>query len=250
MNRFAVLSCIGASLVLAACGGSATAATSSPSPSPGGAGTFRGGAAGQLVQINPQTLVLSGAGGDITVDYTSSTTITKTSTATLADIAPGMCIVATGQKDAAGMVTATSVRLSPRGAKGCTAGGFTGTPAPGASPRPSPSPRPVPSGQPTMSVVSGEVTAVSGISVTILTPAKASLSITVPTTATVSQSSVANIAALQVGQCLRANGSRDASGNVQATALTISPPGPSGTCSTGLGFGGRQRGAGAPTPGG
>lgn len=71
----------------------------------------------------------------------------------------------------------------------------------------------------TVSVVGGEVTAVSGISVPVLSQAKASVSITVPTTVTVSQSSVANIAALQVGQCLRANGSRDTAGNVQATAF-------------------------------
>jgi hypothetical protein len=236
MNRLPVVLFVGASFILAACGSSPTAAKSASSPSPGAGNGFRNGAAGKLVQINSATLILSGASGDITVSYTSSTTITKTSMATLADIVPGLCIFASGQKDASGHITATTVRLSPKSATGCSG------PGPGASPRPSFSPRPTPSGQANVSVLSGEVTAVSGVSVTILTAAKISQSITVPTTAAVTVSSATTTAALQIGQCLRATGSRDAAGNVQATALTITPPGPNGTCSAGIG--GPGRGAG------
>jgi uncharacterized protein DUF5666 len=242
MKRLGLVSIIGATLVLAACGSAATANSTSPSGSPATGGALRGGSAGQLVQINGQTLILSGANGDITVSYTSATSITKTSTASLADIIPGMCIVATGVKDTTGLVTATTVRLAVKGANGCTAGRAGGGPAAGASPRPTPS------GQANLSSVSGTVTAVSGTSVTVLTPANTSQTITVPTTVAVSQSSSTTPAALQVGQCLRASGSRDASGTVQATALTITPAGPSGTCSTGFGRG--PAGNGAPAAGG
>jgi Domain of unknown function (DUF5666) len=244
MNRLVAASFVAAGFVLAACGNAATAANSTTSPSPGAGNALRGGAAGQLVQINPQTLVLSGANGDITVDYTSTTPITKTSTAALADITTGMCVVATGQKDAAGLVTATTVRLSPKGANGCATGVPDGNGAPGASPRP------VPSGQPAATFVGGEVTSVKGTSVTLLTQANGSQTITVPTTAAVTQSSAATASALQVGQCLRATGSRDSTGNVQASALTITPPGPSGTCTTGLGGPGRRPGNGTPAAGG
>src|SRR3989442_6309225 len=88
MSRFSIILCIGASLVLAACGNSASAGNTA-SPSPGIARAPRGGASGQLVQINGNTLILTGANGDVTVTYTTTTTITKMSTANLADITAG-----------------------------------------------------------------------------------------------------------------------------------------------------------------
>src|SRR5882762_9596667 len=105
-------------LAVAACGG-ASAAGSSTSPSPGGGGQARNGAAGQLVQINGQILILTAATGDVSVTYSSTTTFTRTSNAVLADIVPGQCMVASGQKDSAGTLTATTVRLSPKTSTGC-----------------------------------------------------------------------------------------------------------------------------------
>jgi hypothetical protein len=239
-----------AAFVLAACG-SASAARSSSSPSPGADNGFRNGASGQLVQINGQTLILTGPNGDITVTYTSSTTFTKTSIATLADITRGACVLATGQKNASGAVTATTVLISPKTATGCATRNFGPSPAPGASPRPAFSPRPGstprPSGPPPAFVI-GEVTAVSGTSVTVLTQADGSQTLTVASAATITNSATVSASALQNGQCVRANGSRDAAGDVQATSITITPAGPSGTCTTG--FGGGRRGPGSGAPGG
>jgi len=115
MNRMLVLMALTLAVVATACGSAATAsngASSSPSPQRGG-GQFRNGASGQLVQINGQSLILTGPTGDVTVTVSSTTTFTRTSTAVLADIVPGDCILATGQKDADGLLTATTVRLSP-----------------------------------------------------------------------------------------------------------------------------------------
>jgi hypothetical protein len=240
MKRSSLMVVIGTTFVVAACGSAASAgnpATAS-SPSPGAANAFRNGASGQLVQINGQTLIVTGPNGDTTVTYSTSTTITKTSTATLADITVGTCIVATGSKDASGAVTATAVRLAPKTSAGCTA---SFGPPPGASetPRPSPSPRPTPSGLANRAIVAGEVTAASGTSVTVLTTANGSQTITVPSTAAVTRSYSVTTADLQTGECLRAIGSKDAAGTVQATSLTITPAGPSGTCATGFGGGGR-----------
>jgi hypothetical protein len=251
MNRMLVLAAAIAGLVAVACGSAATAAnTTSPSPSSGrGGAQFRtNGASGQLVQINGQSLILTGPTGDLTVTLSSSTTFTRTSTAVLADIVPGVCILATGQKDSAGVLTATTVRLSPKVSGGCAAAGRLG---PNASPPAGASPRPTPSGLPAMAFVSGEVTGAAGISITVLTTTSGSQTITVPTIAAVTTTVVAAATDLRTGECLRATGARDATGSVQATTITITPAGPSGTCVTGIGgggFGGRGGGRPGATP--
>src|ERR1700674_5073094 len=142
MNRSIPAFAVAAAFVLAACGGTARPPTSSTTPSAGTGNAFRNGASGQLVQVNGQTLILTGPNGDITVTYTTSTTFTKTSVGTLADITLGACIVASGQKDTSGALTATNVSVSPKTATTCAARGFGPNPGPGASPRPTPTPRP------------------------------------------------------------------------------------------------------------
>ncbi|MFI5283966.1 MAG: DUF5666 domain-containing protein, partial [Candidatus Dormibacterales bacterium] len=210
---------VAAALVVAACGSAATAGVVATSPSPSAGAGFRGGASGQLVQINPQTLILTGPNGDVTVTYSSATTVTKTSLAALADIAVGMCVNATGQKNASGAIVATTVTVSPGTANGCPVRAIP-TPSPGASPRPSPSFSPPP-GFANRAFASGQVTAVSGTSMTVHTVASGDVTVVVPSTATVTRSAVVNLAALQTGQCLSAIGPKDSSGNVQANALTI-----------------------------
>jgi hypothetical protein len=247
MNR-SIPTIAASAFLLAACG--AAANTASSSPSPGGANAFRNGASGQLVQINGQNLILSGPNGDVTVTYTTSTTFTKSSLATLADIAAGTCIVANGVKDSSGVVTATIVNISPKTATGCAARNFAPSPAPGASPRPSPTANPSATPRPNGTFVSGEVIAVRGVSVTVLTEASGSQRITVASAATIAKNATVEASSLQNGQCVRANGSRDSTGDIQATSITITPAGPSGTCTTGLGGGGRGPGAGGGQPGG
>ena len=245
MNRMIVVLAVAAGIIVAACGSTARAGNAAAaSPTPDRGAQLRNGAAGQLVQINGQTLILTAATGDLTVTFTGTTTFTRTSNAVLADIVSGLCIVATGQKDSAGALTAMTVRLSPKPAAGCGAGQFGG---PNQSPPPGASPRPSPSGQPAMAFVSGEVTAASGISITVKTLAAGTQTITVPTTASVTRMSSATSTDLRVGECVRANGARDAAGTVAATTIAITPAGPSGTCTTG--FGGRGPGRGGASPG-
>jgi hypothetical protein len=245
MNRpMIVVVAVAALLGVAACGGAKASSATSPSPDRGSA-QARNGAAGQLVQISGQTLILTGASGDITVTISGTTTFTRTSAAVLADIVPGQCLVATGQKDAAGTLTATTVRLSPKTSSGCSAGSQFG---PNASPPPGTSPRPTPSGQAAMPFVAGEVTKASGTSISVLTTTSGTEMINVPTTATVTRMSSASATDLRTGECLRANGSRDTAGAVQATSIAITPAGPSGTCATGAG-GGRGPGRGGASPG-
>ena len=254
MNRFIPALALVAAFALSACGSAATGSAGS-SPSPRGNG-FGNGASGQLVQINGQTLIVAGPNGDTTVTFTTATTFTKTSIATLADVVRGTCIFAAGQKDTAGALTATTVLISPRAATGCAARGFGPNPGAGASPVPGESPRPSPTARPSgaanAAFVDGEVTAVSGPSVTVLTQANGSETVTVASAANITASEAVTASALQDGECVRANGSKDSAGDIQATAITITPAGPSGTCTSGLGGrgGGGFPGGGGPGSGG
>src|SRR5438034_11755210 len=109
MTRLSLVFGIGVTFILAACGNGANAANGATSPSPGG--PQRGGASGQLVQIDGVTLILTGANGDTTVTFTNSTTMTSTCAATIADIAQAERIVASGTSGWSGVTTATAVRL-------------------------------------------------------------------------------------------------------------------------------------------
>jgi hypothetical protein len=244
-------------LCLAACGGSSSTTSSGTSstnggsqPAVGGPGTGGGrvprGAAGQLAQVNGTNLILSTQAGDVTVSYGPSTTITQTRTGTLADITKGSCVVAVGQKDASGMLTATSVRLS-QPVNGACPTGLGNRPGSGTgAPR-----RSAPAGQPAPSFTTGMVTTVTGTAVTLQPSTGSAQTITVPTTVTISESSPASASDLKVGECINAQGPRSSSGTVTAQSLSIVPAGPSGCFTGGRGFGGfggfRGGGTGAGT---
>jgi hypothetical protein len=187
--------------------------------------------------MNGTTLVVNSQNGDITVVYSGSTTFQKTSTGTFADIVSGKCITATGQKDAAGTLTASTVRLTDKVNGACT---FGAGQRQGAPPTPRASP---PAGRPNFSFAGGEVKAVSGNAVTVVDSAGASQTVTVPTTVRVSKSAPAAASDLALHECITANGSKDASGKVTARAISIVPAGPSG-CATGGGRGGGGFGGG------
>ncbi|HZS14493.1 MAG TPA: hypothetical protein VFC09_07845 [Candidatus Dormibacteraeota bacterium] len=240
-----------ATLALAACGSSPSAtntgAKATPSPSGDPNGRRGGAAAGQLVQINGSTLIVSTSNGDATVAFTGSTPVTKTRTGSVADITKGSCVTATGTKDASSVLTASTVLLSPPVNGSCTAGPFGGNgPRPSFSPRPNATARPTPSGVP-QAFARGQVAAVTGTQVTLTTANGAATTITVPTTVRVAVSEAITSADLSVGDCVVAAGPKDASGTVQARSINVVPPGANG-CNTGAGgfggFGGRGFGGG------
>jgi hypothetical protein len=69
------------------------------------------------------------------------------------------------------------------------------------------------------------------------------ITITLGSSATVTQTVPATSAAAVVGQCARAIGPANSTGTITAKSITISKPGPNG-CNTGFGgFGGRGTGA-------
>lgn len=247
MSRRPAVLWVGVMTLVVACGQTSATASGGPSGSgsPSGAAGRgpRNGASGELVQLGADTLVLSGPNGDSTVRVTTNTTYVRTSTGTVADIAPGACIAASGSRDSSGALAVASVRVS--------------SPVSGSCPTPA-APRALPSGSPLgaprqggeRSSLRGEVTAVAGTAVTVAVTGGQPTVINVPTTVRVGKTTLVTASDLVVGTCLLAVGPRSASGVVTARAISIVPAGPSGCASGGgrRGFGGGPPG-GAVTPG-
>jgi len=237
MNRLAVTAG-GALMTIAvvACG-SATASTATSTPSPtGGRGLGRG-TAGQLVQINGSTLIVSNQNGDTPVTYSTTTAFTQTSTATVGDITSGTCIVAAGTKDASGGVTIDTVRVSEPLNGVCTGlGGFGGGGGGTRTPNPNRTPPPQFANR---ASVRGMVTNVSGTTVTVQAAGGTTQTVTVPTTVRVTRSDQVQPSTLRTGDCVLAVGPKAAGGTVSARSISIVPAGPNGCFSGGgSGFGG------------
>ena len=244
MSNLTKLLLCGSVVVVAGCGSAAASSGAAGTPTPSATRGAGGGTAGQLVRVNGNSLTLSTTTGDVSVDYTSSTAIISTSTGSTGDIVAGTCVVIGGQKDSTGQVTATSVRLTQPVNGSCSlTGGQRGTPGPGAT-RPSP-PAGAPTLNPNAACGSGMVSAVSGDVVTVTLASGTTTSVTVPTTLSVTESAPATPGALVVDSCVRAVGSKDSSGIVQARSLTIQPADSTGACTFGRGgFGGFGGGGG------
>jgi hypothetical protein len=232
-----------ATVALAACGSPAAATNTGGAASPSASAGARrgGGTSGELVRITGTTLLVNTTNGDVSVSLSGTTPLSKTRTGTVADITTGSCVTATGTKDAGGVLTASTVLLSPPVNGACTTpGGFGGGNGQRPSPAPGSTPRPTPNGTPP-AFARGQVTAVSGTQVTIQPANGTPTTITVPTTVRVAVSQSITSADLAIGDCVVANGQKDASGTVQARTVNVVPPGPSG-CGSGAGFGFGGRG--------
>lgn len=233
---------------------------------PGAFGTAAAVSASSLEVQNPST-------GQVTVNFSSSTTFSNTVSGTLADVTVGSCVTvsstATGTtRPAPGTpITARTVTITTPGPNGCTAGvgGFRGG---GNGTRPSGSPRPSGSARPSGTngkgggnfggFAFGSVSAVTPTGFTVhgvargQTPAT-DTTVTVNSSTTYNKVESATSSALAVGDCVAAVGSTDDTGAVTAKSIAISKPGPKG-CSQaffgGQSGGGRFRGNGGGTGGG
>jgi len=236
-----------AAVLLAACGGGAAKATSSTghaSPTASARAGFGGnGVGGKVTQLNGAQLVLAAQSGDVAVTYDSSTRVLRTSAGSLAQAVAGACVNVTGQKDASGAVAATTLNVMldmngvctqpSSGAVGGGAGGGQGRGAgrPGAAPA-------------NLAFVRGKITAAQGQALTVLDVSGAPTAVNVSDSTRITRTESATTGQLAVGQCVLANGQRDASGVVAARQLSIVEAGPNG-CPTGAQGSGRQGGGGA-----
>jgi hypothetical protein len=214
--RIVIVGC--AALALAACGGSGGTAGASPasrpSTAPSGA-TGQGGVAGQITQVGAATLVVKEPAGDVSVGYSPTTSVLQTSGATRSNILAGACVVVTGRRDPAGAVTADMVQVQFNMNGNCT-------PPPGVSPGGN--------GPGNAVNLRGKITSVSGGSFVTqpVTAGSAPVTVNVPSSALITRLDTATTSRLAVGQCIRVNGQQGGAGVVQARAVVITLPGPSG----------------------
>ena len=279
VRRLLALSALGvAGVALAACGSSSASTPSSSSTPTTSSGSSASGSttprqfpgtSGTIAAINGTSLeVQNPTTGQVTVNYTSTTTFRQTVTAPASEVTVGSCISAFGKptsgsssgKSAFGNpVTATTVSVS-QPVSGTCSGGFGGraggaTPGGGGGFTPGTGTRPAGAsrfGNGQFGAASGVVTAVNGSAVTInetnpTTKAASSVAVTLTSTTTFTTTGTASSTDLAVGKCARANGSADTTGAITAQSITISTPGPNGCTS---GFGGFRGGGGGTGAGG
>lgn len=236
-------------LTLAACGSSDTSAT--PAAQTPASGTPRAGgpaASGTVAAVAASSIeVQSTSNGQVTVNFSDTTTFTDRVAATLADVTAGSCVSVSGTGTP---VAAQTVEISAANGNTCSFGGQAGgmRPQGDSSSRPSrPSGSARPSGTPNGGGgrAFGKVSAVSGTGFTVQednqqTGATTDVQVTVSSTTTYTKSQPANSSALKVGECVSAQGKADDTGAVTAQSISISQATANG-CDT---FEGRQRNGG------
>jgi hypothetical protein len=263
----AALAAIPLLALLAACGGSSTgtpatqaptqAPTQSPnSGAPGGAPAIPG-ASGLIAAASPGTLQVQSSTAQTTVVYTA---VTKFTAVTPGHVAAGDCVTVTGTPASASTnaLTATSARILAKVNGACpragAGGGFGG--GGGFARRPSGAPSASSGARRAFASASGTVSSVSGSTVLLTgvlrngssaaasaAPASpTTITVTLGTSATVTQTVAATSAAAVVGQCATAIGPANNVGAITAKSITISTPGPTG-CRTGFGGRGNFNGA-------
>jgi Domain of unknown function (DUF5666) len=218
LTRFALFTLTGATaLSVAACGASTTkpstaasptssVATSSPSASANGKAWVSGliaSVSGDAIQVTQQT-------GNATVDFTPSTKITEVAAAQLTDVTAGSCVAVHPTRDSAdsgGAITAQFVRISP-----AVDGQCQGPKHPaGATAK--------------HHLVSGTVASVAGNTITVngtdANGGSSPSSVTVTDTTKYTKQAATDAQALAQGKCLAARGTKDDSGTLQATAISV-----------------------------
>jgi len=259
----AALAAIPLLALLAACGGSSTGspATQAPTQSPnsgaaGGAPAIPG-ASGLIAAASPGTLQVQSSTAQTTVVYTA---VTKFTAVTPGHVTAGDCVTVTGTPASASTnaLTATSARILEKVNGACpragAGGGFGG--GGGFARRPSGAPSASSGARRAFASASGMVSSVSGSTILLTgvlrngssatasaAPASpTTITVTLGTSATVTQTVAATSAAAVVGQCATAIGPANNVGAITAKSITISTPGPTG-CRTGFGGRGNFNGA-------
>lgn len=171
---------------------------------------------GDAIQVSQQT-------GTATVDFTPSTKITEVTPGQLTEVTAGSCVVVIPSRESAdtgGATTAQFVRVSPA--------------VDGKCPEPRhPAGAPASGGPAGHRPLRGTVASVAGNTITV-TGADASGStsqtnVSVTDTTKYTKQSATDAQALAQGKCVAARGTKDDSGTLQATAISVQPA-DNGTC--------------------
>ena len=262
-------------LALAACGpssgsgdaGAPAGASTSARTGTAGGGQRTPGVNGLIAAVTGSTMQVQTRTDQTAVTWNDSTTFTTTASSTLADVTVGTCVTVlepapSGSATTSGsgsapatQVTAASVDVRPAVNGQCT--GFGGGGGAGAAPTGSPATGTAggrASGDVGRRAFAGQVTTVSGDTITVqetLRPRGTDTATATPTTATVTVTTNASTtytaqesaaaSAVTVGECATALGKADDTGAVTATSISVRPA-TNGNCTTGFGGPGGGRG--------
>ena len=229
LARLAILTLTGATaLSVAACGASHTtsntaqpataagptssAATSSaPSASPNG----KAWVSGMIASVSGDAVQVTQQAGNATVDFSPSTKITEVTPAQLTDVTAGSCVSVHPTRDSAdtgGAITAQFVRISPAINGQC------------AEPK-HPAGAPPSGGAAKHRMVSGTVASVAGNTITVngtdASGGSSPSSVMVTDTTKYTKSAATDAQALTQGKCVSARGTKDGSGTLQATTISV-----------------------------
>ena len=188
---------------VAACGSSGNSASSTSKGSPAAPpGNKKDHVAGLVASVAGSTIQVNQKSGTATVDVTQSTKVAEMTPAQLSDLTPGACATARTPKDnASAAVRMVVIGTDANG--GCT---------------------PPPNARPGM--VRGTVASVNGTTVVLNVNQNGSTSqsnITVDNQTRYEKRAASTSQAIATGKCLSASGTKDGSGALQATNVTVSP---------------------------
>ena len=201
-----------------------TATTASPTTSAPATASRRGpnGTFGTLAAINGDTLTLTTSQGQSTVNVSSSTTIEKTVSGTIADLGQGDYVTISGTTDSTGNIDAASIMVRaqaqtsqffpPTGTTTGNGGNFT---------RPNgDSPGGGLGGQFTI----GTINVIDGNSFTVTT-AQGQVTVNVGTDTVIQQTVSGALSDLSIGDSLSVIGLTDSNSDIDATSISIRPQG-------------------------
>jgi Domain of unknown function (DUF5666) len=227
LTRLAIFTLTGATaLSVAACGASNTtkppsaagptssAATSSPPASANGKAWVNG----MIASVSGDAIQVTQQSGNATVDFTPSTKITEITPGQLTDVTAGSCVAVhptRGSAASGGAITAQFVRVSPASDGKCQ------------------EPKHPAGGNAKHRGVSGTVATVAGNTITVnATDADGNSSqsnVTVTDTTRYTKQTATDAQALGQGKCVAARGTKDDSGTLQATSISVQQA-DNGTC--------------------
>jgi hypothetical protein len=196
-----------------AAGPTSSAATSSPPASANAKAWVNG----MIASVSGDAIQVTQQSGNATVDFSPSTKITQVTPAQLTDVTAGSCVAVHPTRDSAGSgaITAQFVRVSPAVDGKCQ------------------EPKHVAGANAKHRSVSGTVASVAGNTITVnATDADGNSSqsnVTVTDTTKYTKQTATDAQALAQGVCVAARGTKDDSGTLQATAISVQQA-DNGTC--------------------
>jgi Domain of unknown function (DUF5666) len=196
----------------------ATTPAATVQPSAGARQPFAQGAVGTIASISANSVMLNTLqGGQLTVNVAQNTTIQMDVKGTISDLQVGQFLTVAGNTDSSGNVAATSIMLraqSPGTARTPPAG--TNFPT---GVRPGRTDGGAGSGFPARGTF-GTVASINGNTL-VLNAGQGQVTVTVDANTLIQKTVAGTIADLKVGDSITAMGPRDASGNVNAVAITV-----------------------------